>query len=146
MRDIVAGAAGRRASVLVEAATFASAAYEVTSNATRPGLDRRLAGGPLDRARDDLLARSVSDLDAIGAAVRAEIDEAVGWALGRASSAARWPTSSSGPGVGCRDPAARKRRAIRMSRAVRAALQLAGRRPRVSSRESTSRQAATSSA
>jgi 2-oxoisovalerate dehydrogenase E1 component len=127
MRDIVAGLRAGGPPVLVEAATFrVRGHYEGDQQRYRdPELDRRwLARDPLDRARAELLARSVTGLDAIGAAVRAEIDEAVGWALGQAepapSTLADFVTPALAPAVETPLPAGAE--PIRMSRAVRAAL------------------------
>jgi 2-oxoisovalerate dehydrogenase E1 component len=127
MRDIVAGLRAGGPPVLVEAATFrVRGHYEGDQQRYRdPELDRRwLARDPLDRARDDLLARSVSDLDAIGAAVRAEIDEAVGWALGQAEPAPRTLAdfATPAPASAVETPLPAGAEPIRMSRAVRAAL------------------------
>jgi 2-oxoisovalerate dehydrogenase E1 component len=127
MRDIVAGLRAGGPPVLVEAATFrVRGHYEGDQQRYRdPELDRRwLARDPIGRARDELLARSVTGLDAIGAAVRAEIDEAVGWALGQAEPApgtlADFVTPALGSAVETPLPAGAE--PIRMSRAVRAAL------------------------
>jgi 2-oxoisovalerate dehydrogenase E1 component len=127
MRDIVAGLRAGGPPVLVEAATFrVRGHYEGDQQRYRdPELDRQwLARDPLDRARDDLLARSVSDLDAIGAAVRAEIDEAVGWALGQAEPAPRTLADfvTPAPPSAVETPLPAGAEPIRMSRAVRAAL------------------------
>jgi 2-oxoisovalerate dehydrogenase E1 component len=127
MRDIVAGLRAGGPPVLVEAATFrVRGHYEGDQQRYRdPELDRRwLARDPIGRARDELLARSVTGLDAIGAAVRAEIDEAVGWALGQAEPApgtlADFVTPA--PAAAVETPLPAGAEPIRMSRAVRAAL------------------------
>jgi 2-oxoisovalerate dehydrogenase E1 component len=128
MRDIVAGLRAGGRPVLAEAATFrVRGHYEGDQQRYRdPEFDRRwLERDPIDRARGELLARSVTGLDAIEAAVRAEIDDAADWALGQAEPPAATLADHLAPPAG---PAAAETalpagaEPIRMSRAVRAAL------------------------
>jgi 2-oxoisovalerate dehydrogenase E1 component len=128
MRDIVARLRAGGRPVLVEAATFrVRGHYEGDQQRYRdPELDRRwLARDPIDRARGELLARSATGLDAIDAAVRAEIDDAVDWALGQAEPAAATLADYVAPSAGTaaiETPLPAGAEPIRMSRAVRAAL------------------------
>jgi 2-oxoisovalerate dehydrogenase E1 component len=128
MRDIVARLRAGGQPVLVEAATFrVRGHYEGDPQRYRdPELDRRwLARDPIDRARGELLARSVTGLEAIDTAVRAEIDDAVDWALGQPEPAigtlADYVVPSAGPAP-AETPLPADAEPIRMSRAVRAAL------------------------
>jgi 2-oxoisovalerate dehydrogenase E1 component len=128
MRDIAARVRAGGQPVLVEAVTFrVRGHYEGDQQRYRdPELDRRwLARDPIDRARSELLARSVTGLGQIDAAVRAEIDEAAQWALAQAEPPAAALADHVAPPV---NPAAAETalpagaEPIRMSRAVRAAL------------------------
>jgi 2-oxoisovalerate dehydrogenase E1 component len=132
MRGIMARLRAGGPPVLVEAATFrVRGHYEGDQQRYRdPELDRRwLARDPIDRARGELLARSVTGLEAIDAAVRAEIDDAVDWALGQPEPAvgtlADYVAPPAGPSAGAailETPLPAEAEPIRMSRAVRAAL------------------------
>ena len=127
MRDIVAGVRAGGRPVLVEAATFrVRGHYEGDQQRYRdPELDRRwLARDPIDRARAELLARSVTGLDQVEAAVRAEIDEAAAWALGQPEPPAAALADHVAPPVSTapETPLPAGAEPIRMSRAVRAAL------------------------
>ena len=127
MRDIVAGVRAGGRPVLVEAATFrVRGHYEGDQQRYRdPELDRRwLERDPIDRARGELLARSVTGLDQVDAAVRAEIDEAAQWALGQPEPPAAALADHVAPPVStaAETPLPAGAEPIRMSRAVRAAL------------------------
>jgi 2-oxoisovalerate dehydrogenase E1 component len=128
MRDMVARLRAGGRPVLAEAATFrVRGHYEGDQQRYRdPELDRRwLERDPIDRARSELLARSVTGLDELDAAVRAEIDDAADWALGQAEPSAAaladhvTPPVSTAP---AETPLPAGAEPIRMSRAVRAAL------------------------
>lgn len=128
MRDMVARVRAGGPPVLVEASTFrVRGHYEGDQQRYRdPELDRRwLARDPIDRARDELLSRLAAGLDAIEAAVRAEVDDAVGWALSQAEpttdSLAYYVAPAAGSLAG-EIPLPADAAPIRMSRAVRAAL------------------------
>ena len=128
MRDIVGRLRAGGPPVLVEAVTFrVRGHYEGDRQSYRdPETDRGwLARDPIDRARGELRARSVSALDEIDAAVGAEVDNAVAWALAQPEPAAGTLADYLAPPTG---PPARETplpdgaEPIRMSRAVRAAL------------------------
>jgi len=136
MRDIVGRLRAGGPPVLVEAVTFrVRGHYEGDRQRYRdPDTDRDwLARDPIDRARGELLARCVPGVPETDAAVRAEVDDAVAWALaqpepdpgtgadylgpppGPTTAETPEPTASETPLPADAEP-------IRMSRAVRAAL------------------------
>jgi 2-oxoisovalerate dehydrogenase E1 component len=128
MRDIVGRLRAGGPPVLVEAVTFrVRGHYEGDRQSYRdPETDRGwLARDPIDRARGELRARSVAALDEIDAAVRAEVDDAVAWALAQpepaAGTLADYLAPPAGPPVR-ETPLPAGAEPIRMSRAVRAAL------------------------
>jgi 2-oxoisovalerate dehydrogenase E1 component len=128
MRDIVGRLRTGGPPVLVEAVTFrVRGHYEGDRQGYRdPETDRRwLARDPIDRARDELRGRSAKNLDEIEAAVRAEVDDAVAWALAQPEPApgtlADYLAPPAGPAVR-ETPLPAGAEPIRMSRAVRAAL------------------------
>jgi 2-oxoisovalerate dehydrogenase E1 component len=128
MRDIVARVRSGGQPVLVEAVTFrVRGHYEGDQQRYRdPELDRQwLARDPIGRARGELLARSVTGLDEVDAAVRAEIDEAAQWALGQPEPPVAALADHVAPPVhpaAAETPLPAGAEPIRMSRAVRAAL------------------------
>lgn len=84
MRDIVARLRAGGPPVLVEAVTFrVRGHYEGDQQRYRdPEADRAWLGrDPIDRARQELMARSAAGLAEIEADVQAEVDDAVTWAL-----------------------------------------------------------------
>jgi 2-oxoisovalerate dehydrogenase E1 component len=128
MRDIVGRLRAGGRPVLVEAVTFrVRGHYEGDRQRYRdPETDRGwLARDPLDRARGELAARSASGVSEIDAAVRAEVDDAVAWALAEPEPApgtlADYVAPPAGPAAG-ETPLPADAEPIRMSRAVRAAL------------------------
>jgi 2-oxoisovalerate dehydrogenase E1 component len=129
MRDIVGRLRTGGPPVLVEAVTFrVRGHYEGDRQRYRdPETDRGwLARDPLDRARGELLVRSVKNgVTEIEAAVRAEVDDAVAWALAQPEPApgtlADYLAPPAGPAAG-ETPLPADAEPIRMSRAVRAAL------------------------
>ena len=128
MRDILGRLRTGGPPVLVEAVTFrVRGHYEGDRQGYRdPETDRRwLTRDPIDRARGELRGRSAKNLDEIEAAVRAEVDDAVAWALAQPEPAPGTLADYLGPAAGA---AVRERplpagaEPVRMSRAVRAAL------------------------
>ena len=128
MRDIVGRLRTGGPPVLVEAATFrVRGHYEGDRQGYRdPETDRRwLTRDPIDRARDELRGRSAKNLDEIEAAVRAEVDDAVAWALAQPEPAPGTLADYLGPAAGAavqERPLPAGAEPVRMSRAVRAAL------------------------
>ena len=128
MGDIVGRLRAGGPPVLVEAVTFrVRGHYEGDRQGYRdPETDRDwLARDPIDLARGELLARSVPGVAEIDAAVRAEVDDAVAWALAQPEpepgSLADYLAPPPGPAAG-ETPLPGGAEPIRMSRAVRAAL------------------------
>jgi 2-oxoisovalerate dehydrogenase E1 component len=128
MRDIVGRLRTGGPPVLVEAVTFrVRGHYEGDRQGYRdPEADRDwLARDPVDRARGELLARSVPGVTEVEEAVRAEVDDAVAWALDQPEPApgtlADYLAPPAGPAAG-ETPRPAGAEPIRMSRAVRAAL------------------------
>jgi 2-oxoisovalerate dehydrogenase E1 component len=128
MRDILGRLRAGGPPVLVEAVTFrVRGHYEGDRQSYRdPETDRSwLARDPIDRARGELATRSVPGIAEIDAAVRAEVDDAVAWALAQpepdAGTLADYLAPPAGPPAR-ETPLPAGAEPIRMSRAVRAAL------------------------
>jgi 2-oxoisovalerate dehydrogenase E1 component len=128
MRDIVRRLRAGGPPILVEAVTFrVRGHYEGDRQSYRdPEAELGwLARDPIDRARGELRSRSAASVNEIDAAVRAEVDDAVTWALAQPEPAVGTLADYLAPPAG---PPARETplpadaEPIRMSRAVRAAL------------------------
>ncbi|MCU1655484.1 MAG: bkdA [Pseudonocardiales bacterium] len=128
MREIVTRLRAGGRPLLVEATTFrVRGHYEGDQQRYRdPELDRVwLARDPIDRARAELLAHGGADVAAVDAAMQAEIDDAVDWAMAQDEPPASALFDYVGPATqpsALETPLPADAEPVRMSRAVRAAL------------------------